>query len=215
MHVFDYLVGSFSGLFRFHNYDPVEKAYAALLFIAGLSLRDVSERYGFSSASRESVREWAHRLCSLFRPGRKPRRLVAVDETVHKRLGHRVYVWSAVDVDSGERIAIYASRGRSILNALAFLRRVLDACDGKPVIVVDRGPWYPWALRRLGIQYCHETFGERNRVERWLRALEERTKRFYNNVNSKTVKSIEEVVKAIALIQNLTIRQREGGVLPG
>ncbi len=29
--------------------------------------------------------------------------------------------------------------------------------------------------------------------------LKERTKRFYNNVNSKAVKSIEELVKAIAL----------------
>jgi len=34
----------------------VEKAYATLLFIAGLSLRDVSERYRFTYASRESVR---------------------------------------------------------------------------------------------------------------------------------------------------------------
>ncbi|MEM2231233.1 MAG: DDE-type integrase/transposase/recombinase [Candidatus Caldarchaeum sp.] len=136
MHVFDYIVGCMSRLFRFHNYSPSEKAYAALLFLAGLSFRDVSERY----ASRESVGEWVHRLGRVFNSMRKPRRLVAVDETVEKRLGEWVYVWSAVDVDTGEIIAVYASRGRSMLNALTFLRMVLRACEGKPVVVVDRGP---------------------------------------------------------------------------
>ncbi len=48
-----------------------------------------------------------------------------------------------------------------MINALIFLKRVLKACENKPMIVVDRGPWYPWALKRLGIEYFHETFGER------------------------------------------------------
>ncbi|MEM4384862.1 MAG: DDE-type integrase/transposase/recombinase, partial [Candidatus Caldarchaeum sp.] len=150
MHVFDCLVERFSSLFRFHNYSPSEKAYAGLL-LAGLS--DVSERYVLTHVPRESVREWVHRLGRVFNPVRKPRRLVAVDETVEKRLGEWVYVWSAVDVDAGEITAVYASRGRSMLNALTFLRMVLRACEGKPVVVVDRGPWYPWALKRLGIEY--------------------------------------------------------------
>lgn len=107
-----------------------------IVLLRRLSFRDVSERY----ASRESVGEWVHRLGRVFNSMRKPRRLVAVDETVEKRLGEWVYVWSAVDVDTGEIIAVYASRGRSMLNALTFLRMVLRACEGKPVVVVDRGP---------------------------------------------------------------------------
>ncbi|MEM2041538.1 MAG: DDE-type integrase/transposase/recombinase, partial [Nitrososphaerota archaeon] len=210
VHVFDYVVGRMSGLFRFHNYSPFEKVYAALLFVAGLSLRDISKRYCLTSASRESVRCLVHRLGQLFTPERKCRRLVAVDETVEKASGQTVHLWSAVDVDTGEIIAVYASRGRSILNALTFLRTVLKACDGKPVVVVDRGPWYPWALKRLGIEYLHETFGNRNKVERWFRELKDRTKRFYNNINSKTVKSIEEIATAIALIHNILLNtQRE------
>jgi transposase-like protein len=47
-------------------------------------------------------------------------------------------------------------------------------------------------LERLGITYFHETFGNRNKIERWFRELKNRTKRFHNNVNSKTLKSIEE-----------------------
>ena len=38
--------------------------------------------------------------------------------------------------------------------------------------------------------------------------MKNRTKRFYNNVNSKTLKSIEELVTAIAIIHNI---RRAGG----
>jgi transposase-like protein len=43
-------------------------------------------------------------------------------------------------------LAVYASRGRGIPCAVKFLRKVLDSCEGKPAIVVDRGPWYRWAI---------------------------------------------------------------------
>jgi putative transposase len=81
------------------------------------------------------------------------RRLVAVDETVLKVNGQICYLWAAIDVDTDEVLAVYASRGRGIPCAIKFLRKVLDSCVGKPVIVVDRGPWYRWALDRLGITY--------------------------------------------------------------
>jgi putative transposase len=95
-------------------------------------------------------------------------------------------------------LAVYASRGRGIPSAIKFLRKVLDSCEGKPFIVVDRGLWYRWALDRLGMTYFQETFGKRNRIERWFREMKERTKSFYNNVNSKKLKSIEDLVTAIA-----------------
>jgi hypothetical protein len=38
--------------------------------------------------------------------------------------------------------------------------------------------------------------------------MKNRTKRFYNNVNSKTLKSIEELVAAIAIMHNII---RAGG----
>jgi transposase-like protein len=84
----------------------------------------------------------------------------------------------------------------------------LDSCEGKPVIVVDRGPWYRWASERSGITYFQETFGKRNRIERWFRELKNRTKRFYNNVNAKKLKSIEELVTTIAATHNI-IRAEE------
>jgi transposase-like protein len=179
-----------------------------ILFIAGLSLRDISERFCLTFASRESVRIWAHRSSSLFRPSKRVRRLVAVDETVLKIKGRICYLWAAIDVDTNEILAVYASRGRGLPNAIKFLKMVLRSCDGKLIVVVDRGPWYRWALDRLGMTYFHETFGNRNSIERLFRELKERTKRFYNNANSKTLKSIEELVTAIASIHNII---RAGG----
>jgi putative transposase len=34
-------------------------------------------------------------------------------------------------------------------------------------MLVDRGPWYRWALERLGLKYQHQRFGLRNAVERF------------------------------------------------
>jgi transposase-like protein len=69
-----------------------EKAYSVMLHAAGLSLRDLSERYHVALASRESVRRWFHRFSSMFSVDRKFRNTVAVDETVVEMHGLRAYV---------------------------------------------------------------------------------------------------------------------------
>jgi transposase-like protein len=51
-----------------------------------------------------------------------------------KMHGLRAYVWSAVDVDSGEILAIWS---RIMLIAMKFLRMVLGRCINKPLIVLD------------------------------------------------------------------------------
>jgi transposase-like protein len=124
MHVVDAVLDSFSNLFRSHRYPPLEKIYSVFLFAAGLSLRDLSERLSLTGASRESVRIWVHRFSSLFRTSRRVRRLVAVDETVLKVNGQTCYLWAAIDVDTNEILALYASRSRGIPSAIEFLRKV-------------------------------------------------------------------------------------------
>jgi putative transposase len=111
----------------------------------------------------ESVRLWRDKFPKLYNPSKRGRRLVA-----WMRPLLRLMVIGVIDVDSREVLAVYVSRGRSMLNTLIFLKRVLKACENRPVIVVDRGPWYivetngstkyPWALKRLGLEYFHETF---------------------------------------------------------
>jgi len=119
--------------------------------------------------------------------------------------GLRVYVWSALDVDSGEILAIYASWSRNILITMKFIKMVLDRCYNKPLIIVDRGPWYRWALDRLGLEYRYQRFGLRNIFERFFGYLEQRTRGFYNNINSWRIQSIEDYAKTIAIIRNITI----------
>ncbi len=51
-------------LFKLHNYSPFAKVCVAMLFVADLSLRDVSEKYCLTTASREDVGNLVHRLRS-------------------------------------------------------------------------------------------------------------------------------------------------------
>jgi transposase-like protein len=114
-------------------------------------------------------------------------------------------------VDSKELLALEASYGRSSLNALSFLM-----CINKPLVIVDKGPWYRWALERLGLKYRYQRFGLRNRVERFFGYLKQRTRRFYNNINTWKRQSIEDYTAATAIIGNLTtLTKVQGGIILG
>jgi len=63
---------------------------------------------------------------------------------------------------------------------------------GRPLVLVDRGPWYPWTLNALSQLYFYASQQagypwERNRVEAPFSSLKAHTRRFNNNVNSKGV----------------------------
>jgi len=75
--------------------------------------------------SKSAVHYLAKRVSEI-RVSKEPRyrRCIAVDETKLSVKGVYVYVWSAVDVDSKELLALEASYGRSSLNALSFLKDV-------------------------------------------------------------------------------------------
>jgi putative transposase len=60
---------------------------------------------------------------------------------------------AALDRHTYEVIHVEASPGRSELDALLFLRTVLERCQGRPVVIVDRGPWYNWSLDDLPRDY--------------------------------------------------------------
>jgi len=136
--------------------------------------------------SKSAVHYLAKRVSEI-RVAREPRyrRCIAVDETKLRVKKSYVYVWSAVDVDSKELLALEASYGRSSLNALAFLKKALRMCTNKPLVLVDKGPWYRWAFERLGLEYRHERLGMRNRVERFFRYLKERTVVFHHKMSAR------------------------------
>ena len=178
-----------NGIFQ-RNKLPLEiKVLACLLCMAGLSYRAMTLQTGIIDACYRSVHYWVQKLRGMTsRVPRKVRRFVAMDETKRKVNGEQLFVWSAIDTETKELLAVYASYQRSSLNALTFVRRVLHTCMGKPIILVDGGPWYPWALERYGLEWRHVTFGERNPIERFFRTFKERTGRFYNNINARVRK---------------------------
>jgi transposase-like protein len=141
---------------------------------------------GLEPISKSAVHYLAKRVSEI-RVAKEPRyrRCIAVDETKLRVKKSYVYVWSAVDVDSKELLALEASYGRSCLNAPSFLKKALRMCTDKPLVLVDKGPWYRWAFERLGLEYRHERLGMRNRVERFFRYLKERTLVFHHKMSAR------------------------------
>ena len=141
---------------------------------------------GLEPISKSAVHYLARKVSEV-RVAKEPRyrRCIAVDETKLRVKKSYVYIWSAVDVDSRELLALEASYGRSCLNALSFLKKALRMCTNKPLVLVDKGPWYRWAFERLGLEYRHERFGIRNRVERFFRYLKERTVVFHHKLSAR------------------------------
>lgn len=134
-----------------------QRVESAFLYHAGLSYRRVQQ---VVERSYEALRQWYHRLAHLFDPEPDYHSTVAINETKLKVEETEVYVWAAVDVETFEVIHIEVSPGRSDLDALLFVKQVLKRCRGDPVVLVDRGPWYNWALDDLRLyESRRETWG--------------------------------------------------------
>jgi transposase-like protein len=141
---------------------------------------------GLEPISKSAVHYLAKKVSSV-KVAKEPRymRCISVDETKLRVKKSYVYVWSAVDDDSRELLALEASYGRNSLNAPSFLKKALRMCTDKPLVLVDKGPWYRWAFERLGLEYRCERFGMRNRVERFFRYLKERTVVFHHKLSAR------------------------------
>jgi len=111
MHVLDYILDRISVLFRFNNYPLCEKAYSVMFHIAGLSFRDVSERYCVTTASKESVRRWLHRFSRIFSVEEKSRdtieRFFVYLKQRTRRFYNNINTWKKQSIeDSASAIAI-------------------------------------------------------------------------------------------------------------
>jgi putative transposase len=191
-------------VFRRNKRPLRSKVVACLLYLSGLSYRAMTYQTGMTGASHVSAFRWVHAIRQVVLPRvpRRERKLVAMDETVLKVNGRQVYVWAAIDVDTRELLAVYASYYRSHITTIAFVRRVMETCENRPVVLVDGGPWYRWPLERIGVRWLHVTFGERNSIERLFRTLKERTRRFYNNLPSDSLENLESFMRLFMVWYN-------------
>ncbi len=167
-------------LFRRRRTDEWTKALAVLAYHGGLSLRRTSEILR-RRRSHEAIRRWVRRCRELFPPPEKrERRALAIDET-KVRIGKAWwYLWACIDLETREVLAVHLTTTRSHMDAYVFLAKVVRCCANRPLVYVDGGPWYPWALRRYGFPYEWRTFGPRSAIERWFGLLKRRTRRFHN-----------------------------------
>jgi transposase-like protein len=133
----------------------VVKVLAVLDYMFHGSCRKVSMVLSLSlePISKSAVHYLAKRVSSV-KVAKEPRyrRCMAVDEAKLCVKKSYVYVWSAVDVDTKKLLALEASYGRSSLNALTFFKKALEMCTNKPLVIVDRGPWYRWAFESIGMR---------------------------------------------------------------
>ena len=192
-------------IFRWNRKSLLTKSLAILIYQAGLSYRKTRRVLNLiEEFSHESVGKWYTKCKELFDVKRRWRRAVAVDETKVKLENSQIYIWNAIDVDSRVILAVHVSETRTTLDAIYFLKRVLERCENKPLILVDKGPWYRFALERLGLQYKHQRFGERNAIEQWYGLLKSRLKSFWKRFPyNSSLQSIKSWIVAWCAIYNL------------
>ena len=80
---------------------------------------------------------------------KKPRKFIAIDETVVKANGKKYYVYAAIDVERNELMRVYPSRNYLTTKLLV----VPKYCENKPKFIVDKAPWLIKALESLGLEY--------------------------------------------------------------
>ena len=114
----------------------------------GISYRKVRDILEYIEPfSHEALRKWYSKLKVLFIHKKKHRRAIAVDETKVKLENQWIYIWNAIDVDNQEIIVIHVSTTRTSLDALYFMRRVLECCENEPLILVEQ--WYSLFKARI------------------------------------------------------------------
>ena len=193
---------------------PIEiRALGIILVYLGLSYRKAAQVISiFHRVSHEAVGEWYKKSAEIFTMTveRKSRRAIAIDETKVKIGDKWHYIWVAIDIDTWEIPGVYISRGRAYLDSLIFLKQVLKLCTNKPYVYVDGGPWYPPALKRLGLQWEHKTFDERNAIEQFFSILKRRIKTFYRKwSNGTSLFSVLLWNKAFVALFNIDFQLRK------
>ena len=89
---------------------------------------------------------------------KRPRNLVAIDETVVKARKKKYYVYSAVDVVRNELVLMRVYTTRNYLTTKSFIKEVLEYCENKPKFIIDKAPWLIDALKSLDLEFEHQTF---------------------------------------------------------
>jgi len=178
------------------------------LHLAGLSLSDpfqFSNTWGFERC-RTTVHNWIQKADLLPEGGCNPNH-VALDEPVIQVNDQRYSLYAAVDPDTNRllHIRLYPTRTTVLTEMFLAALREKHLVDDA-VFLVDRVPWLQAALHHHGLRFYHETYGNRNAVERVFKKLKRRTNELSNhfrNANPDTAETMVASVRSLVESANL------------
>jgi len=93
-------------------------------------------------------------------------------------------------------VSLQVSRGWGLGECLRFLEKVKKGFTGRLTIYTDRGPWYVWPAKVLGIRHRRERFGIRKTIEQWFSRLKRRIRQFSLYFPTYKTKTTERWIKA-------------------
>lgn len=177
------------------------------LHLSGLSLSNtvsVLEVLGVSRV-KSTVHNWVQKSDLAPAAGRDPDQ-IALDETVVKVNGERFWLYAAVEPETSVILHVSLYPTRTIVTTKMFLRDLADKHEVEDAeFLVDGAPWLQAGLFELGMHFRHETFGDRNPVERIFQEIKRRTEQFYNTFGRASPESAENWLLALSWAENRII----------
>jgi len=145
-------------IFKRNKKDPELKIYALLLAFQGISARRISRGLNkaiSNSAVHYSLMNAKEKLHELMNNERKERKIIAMDETKIKMNGKHYSIYSAIDVERNEIIAMKEFVTKNYFTTLLFVKEVLKACLNKDfAVLTDNLPFYQQVADEVGAVYC-------------------------------------------------------------
>lgn len=157
--------------------------WALFLYVSGASFRRVRDLLAHRCRrSHVAVWKWTQRigssLAGMFHHGSLPD-VIVVDETPFMEGRRECYVWIAIDPVTRAVVYVALTQVRNVFMARGFFQAIRQAYGRFPKkVLTDGGCWYPWALRRLGIEHQVVRGGVRSYVERFNETLKDRARPF-------------------------------------
>lgn len=184
---------------------PIElMEYAIELHLNGPSLVDTVlsiERFGIERA-KSTIHNWVQKSDLEPQSGRSPGK-VALDETDIKVEGERFWSYGAVNPATNDILHVRLYPMRNIAITKMFLRELDEKHEIRDAeFFVDGAPWLQAGLFELGVHFQHETFGNRNPVERVFQEIKRRTNQFYNHFENTEPETVENWLLALAWAEN-------------
>ncbi len=100
------------------------KIQSVVDYTLGISYRKISNKLRFLfgvSIAISAIHKWVKKFQSKIAASKRERCQIAIDETVIKSRDKRFYIWSAIDLETGELVAYDVSAGRTHLDTIVFL----------------------------------------------------------------------------------------------